>query len=237
MVVCSGEERVPVVHGRRQLLHTQVSLSLILITICETSIWRQKSLSLSSIFLQIFPLLQSLPCHTPDFATCKQSHWAQAQDLFHLLPIFHPLALHWPPQVLCGRLVRPDRLHGLRLPPVAEQGHDDALWRTQTDSKVRAAGYWSHGEGVGCFGLQVADLELQQSLDRRIFCCRLDKKRFLERNESAFMIPKKFEYLPIRLNYCQHPYISQSLLSLNANKNMLILGETRQSWCKNLSLR
>ena len=27
---------------------------------------------------------------------------------------------------------------------------------------------------------------------------RLDKKRFLERNESAFMIPKKFEYLPIR---------------------------------------
>ena len=32
----------------------------------------------------------------------------------------------------------------------------------------------------------------------RIFFVRLDKKRFLERNESAFMIPKKFEYLPIR---------------------------------------
>ena len=29
------------------------------------------------------------------------------------------------------------------------------------DSKVRAAGYWSHGEGVGCFGLQVADLTVK----------------------------------------------------------------------------
>ena len=44
---------------------------------------------------------------------------------------------------------------------------------------------------------------LRQSLNHqnkeldKIFL-RLDKKRFLERNESAFMIPKKFEYLPIR---------------------------------------
>ena len=49
---------------------------------------------------------------------------------FLLLPISHPQAR--PLQVLCGRLVRPDRLHGLRLPPVAEQSHDDALRRAQT---------------------------------------------------------------------------------------------------------
>ena len=27
---------------------------------------------------------------------------------------------------------------------------------------------------------------------------RLDKQRFIESNNSAFMIPKKFEYLPVR---------------------------------------
>ena len=27
---------------------------------------------------------------------------------------------------------------------------------------------------------------------------RLDKKMFLEKNEAAFMIPKKFEYQPVR---------------------------------------
>ena len=27
---------------------------------------------------------------------------------------------------------------------------------------------------------------------------RLDKKMFLEKNEAAFMIPKKFEYMPVR---------------------------------------
>ena len=49
------------------------------------------------------------------------------------------------------------------------------------------------------------DLNLEDNLHiarskalTRIFFLRLDKKRFLERNESAFMIPKKFEYLPIR---------------------------------------
>ena len=35
-------------------------------------------------------------------------------------------------QVLRGRPIRPDRLHGLRVPPVLEQGHDDALRRHQT---------------------------------------------------------------------------------------------------------
>ena len=27
---------------------------------------------------------------------------------------------------------------------------------------------------------------------------RLDKKNFLEKNDQAFMIPKKFEYVPVR---------------------------------------
>ena len=27
---------------------------------------------------------------------------------------------------------------------------------------------------------------------------RLDKKKFLEKHESAFMVPKKFEYQPVR---------------------------------------
>ena len=43
------------------------------------------------------------------------------------------------------------------------------------------------------------NLHIASKIDlNRIFFLRLDKKRFLERNESAFMIPKKFEYLPIR---------------------------------------
>jgi hypothetical protein len=44
----------------------------------------------------------------------------------------------------------------------------------------------------------------------------LDKKRFLERNESAFMIPKKFEYHPIRRDeteLVQKPVLEVTLIN------------------------
>ena len=44
----------------------------------------------------------------------------------------------------------------------------------------------------------------------------MDKKRFLERNESAFMIPKKFEYHPIRRDeteLVQKPVLEVTLIN------------------------
>ena len=85
-----------------------------------------------------------------------------------------------------------------------------------------------------CFVLFCHNSVLRQSLNHRnkkldkIFL-RLDKKRFLERNESAFMIPKKFEYLPIRRDeteLVQKPVLEVHYLLLSSPFSHFLLSYT-----------
>ena len=85
-------------HGRRQLLNTQVRALLILI-------------SLYCVLINVSK-------------RNTQAHFDKKLSTISL-------------KVLCGRLVRPDRLHGLRVPPVAQQSHDDAVRRIETGSNSK----------------------------------------------------------------------------------------------------
>ena len=67
---------------------------------------------------------------------------------------------------------------------------------------------------------------------------RLDKKKFLERNESAFMIPKKFEYHPIRRDeteLVQKPVLEVRTYIENQHLVTLFLVLTRDSLMLNAS--
>ena len=185
MIAHSGKEWVPVVHGRRQLLDTQVSPTLI--RNCEQSRWWPFSIFFPFIFQVSLGLL-------------PHSHIGQTlQPLNNLIahkvgPSFLLFFTFFPFPILKLTLSRyfVDDLSDLidcmdygfhQSLSRAMMMRSDALKQVASmikmlvsyrasfpDSKVRAAGYWSHGEGVGCFGLQVGDLEAKlQTLDENLW--------------------------------------------------------------------
>ena len=51
---------------------------------------------------------------------------------------------------------------------------------------------------------------------------RLDKQRFFEYNNAAFMIPKKFEYTPVRRDEVKNPTRAQSYKTLTIYKKFTV---------------